>query len=171
MQQQRAQWSTRQDALGARQDQVTSVPAPSRGLAPEQRSVGVDAHDCFALRDVTELTIELATQMSSAAADGVRAIGHGRNRRRCAEVGSGSSPKSTRMLLATSAARAIVGSRIFVYEMRLRALCGRERRRRRGGSSCGVRLRQSRQTRGRRRSASDEPDRSSSAARLSWPLS
>jgi hypothetical protein len=42
-------------------------------FAHEQPSVGVDAHDCFARRNVAELTIELAT------------------RRSCGSVGAGSS--------------------------------------------------------------------------------
>jgi hypothetical protein len=44
--------------------------SPSGGVtafAHEQPSVGVDAHDCFARRNVAELTIELATMRWSAA--------------------------------------------------------------------------------------------------------
>jgi hypothetical protein len=61
------------DALGRKEKSRAERPrAPDQRIAPliarrtigfahEQPSVGVDAHDCFAHRNVAELTIELDT--------------------------------------------------------------------------------------------------------------
>jgi hypothetical protein len=49
-------WNRRSSKLGA-----------TVAIAHEQPSVGVDAHDCFARRNVAELTIELATRASRGA--------------------------------------------------------------------------------------------------------
>jgi hypothetical protein len=56
----------------ARQDHVASVQAT------EQRPVGVDANECFARRNITELTIEL--EVITRAGGARRALGHERDR-------------------------------------------------------------------------------------------